>query len=81
MGSSDRSNAFADGDRSSRSAASSDLTSDARWTKHFVNNRRTLGLYRTRVSYYWVLMYDPLKRDHILQHAGTAGDAATRFGS
>jgi hypothetical protein len=58
-----------------------EMSADGRWAKFFVNNPRNLGLYRSRVGYYWLLSYDAVRRDHVLQHAGTAGDALARFGS
>jgi hypothetical protein len=58
-----------------------DMTADSRWSKHFINHPTHLGLYRTRVGYYWLLSYDALRRDHVLQHAGAAGEAAKTYGA
>ncbi|MBZ0115649.1 MAG: hypothetical protein K8H88_01550 [Sandaracinaceae bacterium] len=57
-----------------------DRTGDGRWSNHFVNNSRDLGLYRTRVGFYWLLWFDARTTDHVLEHAGTAADLAKRFG-
>src|SRR5690349_16807848 len=56
-----------------------DKTGDGRWSAHFVNNMGHLGLYRTRVGYYWLLAYDA-DGNHTLQHAGAAGEVEARFG-
>ncbi|MBX3275716.1 MAG: hypothetical protein KF729_35980 [Sandaracinaceae bacterium] len=56
-------------------------TADARWMRHFDGNGRELGVYRSIVGYYWLLRYDPGLKQHFLEHAGTAADIDTRYGS
>ena len=56
-----------------------EATSDSRWAKHFTNNSRHLGVYRTRWGTHWVLVYDGVARDHLLQYVGTADDVQAKF--
>lgn len=58
----------------------SDKTGDSRWSKRFRANPKYLGIYRTRVGYYWLLRYDGALGEYFLDHAGSAHEVEQRFG-
>lgn len=57
-----------------------DRTSDSRWNKSFLANKRYLALYRSQIGYYWALRFDGAMNEHWLDHAGSAYDVEQRFG-
>lgn len=56
-----------------------DAGDDNRWNHHFQNNRLHLGIYRSKIGFYWVLVCEG--REHRLEHVGAASDVIARFGN
>jgi|SRR5687767_12561830 hypothetical protein len=57
-----------------------DKTPDPRWAKHFLGNAMHLGVYRSRIGFYWILRFDAALRQHWLENVGSAYDVEQRFG-
>jgi hypothetical protein len=56
-----------------------DKAGDPRWAKHFLGNAVHLGLYRSRIGFYWLLRYDAAVSGHWLENVGAAADVEQRF--
>lgn len=57
-----------------------DKTGDARWSKHFQGHGTHIGVYRSRVGFYWLLRYDRAVSQHWLENVGSAFEVEQRFG-
>ena len=60
-----------------RELALEDMSEDNRWNHHFENNRVHLGIYRSKIGFYWLLTLDG--KEHTLTHVGAAGEVLARY--
>jgi hypothetical protein len=56
-----------------------DWGDDNRWNHHFQNNKQHLGLYRSKIGFYWVLICQG--RELTLKHVGAPSDVIAQFGN
>ena len=54
-----------------------DCSEDNRWNHHFQNNRQHLGIYRSKIGFYWLLSCNGA--EHALEQVGPALEVLARY--